>query len=77
MFVDKKIFLKHKNSAKVHYHELLKKALMDGIQPTKEGMDKLLSVIYQTSKRVAGDSLAVWWLGLLTFIVEGHGSVPC
>ena len=41
-YKDKKIFLKHKNSAKVHYHELLKKALMDGIQPTKEGMDKLL-----------------------------------
>lgn len=47
------------------------------IMPVVEGMDKLLSVIYQTSKRVAGDSLAVWWLGLLTFIVEGHGSVPC
>ena len=29
-YKDNKIFLKHKNSAKVHYHEPLKKAVMGG-----------------------------------------------
>lgn len=46
------------------------------IMPVVEGMDKLLSVIYQTSRRVTGNSLVVWRLGLLTFIAEGQGSVP-
>ena len=45
-----KIFLKRKNSAKVRYHEPLKRALMDGIQPTKEGRDKLLHKNFQMFK---------------------------
>ena len=35
-YKDNKIFLKHKNSAKVPYHEPLKKALIDGISQLKK-----------------------------------------